>query len=393
MKYLALCASNSQNYEKNDFMPKIAVVIPKYGLVGGAEQFASELTGQLCNRTAYTFQVFANRWKGSAGTITFQKIPIISFPKFLTTVSFAWFARRLIRKSQFDLVHSHERIFEADIFTLHGIPHRYWIEQVRKKKLMSLYDLATAWVEKKLVMESRCKKFVAVSELTRQIFLKEYPVDPARVAVIHPGIHLSSLPPENHCNRRASVRKELKIGPDEIAIIFASMNFEIKGLDDILGALGRFRRQSGNFKLIVAGKGDFSKYKKLALVAGIADHVVFTGILGRDAMNDMYRAGDFYVMLSKFDTFGMVVLEAMAFGLPVIVSDRVGAKDLVVDGKNGFVVSDTHDHEFIASKIQCLFDKDTRRHMSDAAYATASQNTWERVTAQYADLYGGILGT
>ena len=372
-------------------MPDIAVVIPKYGLVGGAEQFAAELTGQLCNRTAYTFQVFANRWESNSGVISFQKIPIYSFPKFLTTLSFAWFVERRIRRGHFDLVHSHERIFAADIYTLHGIPHRWWISHIRQKKAMSLYDAATAWVEKKLVMESGCKKFIAVSELTRQIFLSEYAVNPDRVAVIHPGVHLPDDPLINKSDIRASIRRELGIAPDDPVMVFASMNFEIKGLDDILLSLAQVRRQYDHFKLIVAGKGNVKKYQKLAADAGVASHVIFTGVVGRERMNDLYRAGDLYVMLSKFDTFGMVVLEAMSAGLPVIVSSHVGAKDLVEEGKNGFVVADTSDHALIASKISNLFDEKKRRAMSEAAYRTAVQNTWKRVTEQYSAVYDEIL--
>lgn len=89
------------------FMPKIAVVIPKYNLIGGAEQFAAELTGKLCSRHQETFQVFANRWQSNSGSIPLHKIPIISFPKFLTAISFAYFAQRQLRRSNFPLVHSH----------------------------------------------------------------------------------------------------------------------------------------------------------------------------------------------------------------------------------------------------------------------------------------------
>lgn len=309
----------------------------------------------------------------------------------MTTLSFAWFVERRIRRGHFDLVHSHERIFAADIYTLHGIPHRWWISHIRQKKAMSLYDAATAWVEKKLVMESGCKKFIAVSELTRQIFLSEYAVNPDRVAVIHPGVHLPDDPLIGQSDIRASIRRELGIDPDDPVMVFASMNFEIKGLDDILLSLAQVRRQYDHFKLIVAGKGNVKKYQKLAAEAGVADHVLFTGVVGRERMNDLYRAGDLYVMLSRFDTFGMVVLEAMSAGLPVIVSSHVGAKDLVEEGKNGFVVADTSDHALIASKISHLFDEKKRRAMSEAAYRTAVQNTWKRVTEQYSAVYDEIL--
>ena len=182
-------------------MHKIAVVIPKYGLLGGAEQFVAELTGRLVASTGYDFHVYANRWQKSAAPITFQQIPIISFPKFLTTLSFAYFVQRQINRNNFSLVHSHERIFAADIFTLHGIPHRYWVHNIRRKQ-MSLYDLATAWVEKKLVYEGNCKKFIAVSSLTKDIFLQEYKINPDKVDVIHPGVDLNDYAQQD----KASVR-------------------------------------------------------------------------------------------------------------------------------------------------------------------------------------------
>jgi UDP-glucose:(heptosyl)LPS alpha-1,3-glucosyltransferase len=371
-------------------MSKIAVVIPKYGLVGGAEQFAAELTGKLCSRHQDTFQVFANRWQSNSHAIQFHKIPIISFPKFLTTISFAYFVQGQLHRNNFSLVHSHERIFAADIFTLHGVPHRYWVHHVRRKK-MSLYDTATAWVEKKLVYHGHCKKFIAVSDLTKDIFLQEYAINPDQVAVIHPGVNLTDYAQKNKDGVRHAIRSELGIGAADPVIVFASMNFEIKGLDDILFSLAQLKTQNCKFKLIVAGKGNIKKYEKMAKEAQISDHVIFTGMVSKDKIIRLYLAGDLYVMLSKFDTFGMVVLEAMAAGLPVIISSHVGAKDLVQEDKNGFIIGNTSDYGYIASKLKMLFDENIRRKMSAAAYQTATQNTWDMVATKYQDIYTDIL--
>lgn len=371
-------------------MRKIAVVIPKYGLVGGAEQFAAELTKRLSANPDYDFRIFANRWQSGSGTTTYHKVPIVSFPKFLTTLSFAWFVQRRLDHDHFDLVHSHERIFAADIYTLHGVPHRYWVDQVRCKK-MSLFDRATAWVEQKLVYEGRCRKFIAVSRLTKEIFLKAYAVDPGRVCVIHPGVNLSDYEHKNKDDVRNAVRSTFRIGNNDLVILFASMNFDIKGLDHILLSLAKLRAQNKKMKLIVAGKGNVKKYEKMAKEAGIADHVIFTGVVPRDQLVDLYLAGDLYMMLSKFDTFGMVVPEAMAAGLPVMISSRVGAKDLIQEGKNGFVIENPSDHDYIASRLKILMDEQTRKTMSAAAYQTAAQNTWERVARNYQDIYADIL--
>ncbi|MHB8138242.1 MAG: glycosyltransferase family 4 protein [Smithellaceae bacterium] len=368
-------------------MRKIAVVIPKYGLVGGAEQFASELTEKLSILRHDSFRVFANRWQSNSEAIGFHKIPIISFPKFLTTISFAWFIQKRIQHRNFDLVHSHERIFKADLFTLHGIPHRYWVHSIRCKQ-MSLYDLATAWVEKKLVYEGHCQKFIAVSELTKAIFLQEYPLNPERVKVIHPGVNLSDYAGKNRNDVRRTTRNVLGIGSEDLVIIFASMNFEIKGLDDIIRSLAHLKSR---VKLIVVGKGNVSKYENIARESGVADDVIFTGVVGREKLTDLYLSGDLYMMLSKFDTFGMVVLEAMAAGLPVMISNRVGATDLVTEGKNGFVIDDPSDYAYIASRLNLLLDTNIRAKMSSAAYQTASENSWDSVAKQYSDIYDEIL--
>ncbi|MDD3248831.1 MAG: glycosyltransferase family 4 protein [Smithellaceae bacterium] len=371
-------------------MSKIAVVIPKYGLAGGAEQFASELTGKLRDRTQDDFHVLANRIAPDPGAVRFEKIPVVSFPKWMTTVSFAWFVQNQIRRGNFDLVHSHERIFAADIFTLHGVPHRYWVDQVRRKS-MSLYDRATAWVERKLVLEGGCRKFVAVSSLTRDIFLREYPIDPEKVSIIHPGVELSGYRRKNKNEARHAVRSSLGIGENDPVIVFASMNFEIKGLDDIIASLGNLQKQAGSLKLVVAGKGNARKYQKMAGEAGVAENIVFTGVLDREKLMDLYLAGDLYVMLSQFDTFGMVVLEAMAAGLPVMVSSRVGAKDVVVQGENGFVIENPSDHDYVASVLKTMLDEGNRRRMSAAALATASENSWDAAAEKYRALYEEIL--
>ena len=370
---------------------RIAVVIPKYGLTGGAEGFAAELTGRLARNPRYEFHVFANRWIANSDRITFHKVPIVTFPKFLTTVSFAWFVKKMTEKTPFDLIHTHERIFRADIFTMHGVPHRFWVRDVRRKRVMSLYDAATDWTERKLVRSDACRFFLPVSTLTEEVFLETYPIDRRKVRVIHPGIHLQQggYDPE----RRRRARAEIGISQQEALILFVSMNFEIKGLDHLLKALAvlRSRGPTENFKLLVVGKGDERKYRALSRTLRIDDLVLFTGQLTRERMEEIYLAADIYAMLSRFDTFGMVVLEAMAAGLPVVVSTNVGARDLVIEGENGFVVEKVGDAEEVADKIALLLDENIRRRMGEKALETALSHTWEAVAADVEAIYAETL--
>ena len=99
------------------------------------------------------------------------------------------------------------------------------------------------------------------------------------------------------------------------------------------------------------------------------------------------------MMLSRFDTFGMTVLEAMAASLPVIISSNVGAKDLVRDGINGFVIEDTNNTDMICNKIGSMLDSKTRIAMAKETYNTALNNSWDAMTKKVEDIYEKMLQT
>ena len=370
---------------------KIAVVIPKYGLLGGAERFAYELTERLSLNEKYDFHVFANRWQSGSDRITFHKVPIIRFPKFFTTISFAYFTNRKISKMDFDLIHTHDRIFDANIFTMHGIPHHIWVHEVRKKS-MSLFDRATCWVEKCLINNTRCKRFLPVSNLTKKKFLQEYEIAPKKIQVIHPGVDIARFQKLDREHCRKEIREQFGIYPYDIVILFVSMNFEIKGLDYIMAAVGKAKASnpSHNIKLLVVGMGDYKKYSALAQKTGIKDSVIFAGVQ-KENLEKIYLASDIFMMLSRFDTFGITVLEAMAASLPVIISGNVGAKDLVLEGINGFVIKNSDDAGKISKKIAALLKKETRIKMGQEAYKTALDNTWAKKAKRTGILYEMLL--
>ncbi|MBC8199094.1 MAG: glycosyltransferase family 4 protein [Desulfobacterales bacterium] len=372
---------------------KIAVVIPKYGLVGGAERFAYELSERLSLNKKYGLHVFANKWQSNSDRITFHKVPIIKFPRFLTTISFAWFANRKIAKMNFDLIHTHDRIFDADIFTMHGIPHRIWVHEVRMK-FMSLFDRATCWVEKRLVNNTRYKIFLPVSNLTKEKFLQEYKIEPEKTQVIHPGVDIDRFHrlDREHC--RKEIRKQFKIDPSDIVILFVSMNFKIKGLDYVMAAVGKAKASypSRKIRLLVVGKGDYKKYGALAQQTGIKDNVIFAGIQ-KENLEKIYLASDIFMMLSRFDTFGITVLEAMAASLPVIISNKVGAKDLLREGINGFIIEDTTNTDMICDKIGFMLDSEIRSTMAKKAYNTALNNSWDTVAKRVEGIYEEMLQT
>jgi len=370
---------------------KIAVAIPKYGLVGGAEHFVAELTKLIALNPRYDIHVFANRWLSNSPRVAFHKVPVITFPKFLTTMSFAHFARNKMARMEFDLIHAHDRIFRADIFTMHGIPHRLWIHEVRKKN-MTLNDRATQWVEKILVERSGCRRFISVSNLAQDKFLQAYHIDKESAGVIRPGIDAGRFRNLDRELCRREIRGLWGLGQADVVILFVSMNFDIKGLDTLMAAVAKTKsnRPEEKIKLLIVGKGEESKYRRMAKSLGIGEDVIFAGV-HREKLESIYMASDVFSILSKFDTFGIAVLEAMAASLPVVVSGNVGAKDIVKQGINGFVIEERTDIDTISERIGLLLNREARIKMGENAYETAMNNSWEAVARKYELIYDELM--
>ncbi|HEV8644080.1 MAG TPA: glycosyltransferase family 4 protein [Burkholderiales bacterium] len=370
---------------------KIAVVVPKYGLVGGGERFVSEITRRLARNNEFEIHVFANQWYAETDAITFHKVPNVRFPRFLRPLCFAVFAQWMIDRADFDLVHSHDRIFRADVFSLHSVPHRGWVRDVRKKR-PSLFDRAIITIEHRMIAAGESSWFLPVSSVAKNAFCREYTTLPGQWQIAHPGVDVLRFATPDRAACRAEIRARHGIGLTDFLVLFVGMNFEVKGLDSIIAAVAKARRArpEANIRLLVVGRGNEGKFARIAQSFGIAEAVTFAG-KQVDGIERYYRAADIFIMLSAFDTFGLVVLEAMAAGLPVIVSTNVGAKDLVDEGVNGFVLANEHDADCAADRIAQLLDAGGREAMGAAATRTATDHDWERLAKTISRIYESKL--
>jgi UDP-glucose:(heptosyl)LPS alpha-1,3-glucosyltransferase len=369
--------------------PSIAVVIPRYGRIGGAENMAF----QLCERLAAMFDihVFARKWDQGSSLVTFHKVPMIHFPRWLQPLSFAGFAQQKISTMAFDLVHSHERIFRMDLMTFHGIPHRTWIRDMRQKS-MSGFDRATCWAEKKGIDNPALKKILPVSILVKKELFKSYAISEDRVSVMHPGVSISRFSRLDARSCRERIRARHGLSASDVVICFVGMNFEIKRLDLTLQAIAGMKHD-GFFpalpRLLIVGKGNSGPYLKMAQDLGIRDQIVFAGIT--DEVEAFYLASDLFVMPSRMDTFGLVVLEAMAAGLPVVISATVGAADLVAHGVNGFILPDNPSAQDMTQPLIRLMNPELRRSMGEAARQVAGNHDWDKVAGKMAGIYRTLI--
>jgi len=370
---------------------KIAVIVPKYGLLGGAERFVYELTERLSGVEDFAIDVFSNEWSSESRTINFHRIPKVLFPRFFRPVLFAYLTNKMTSSPSYDLVHSHERIFKMDLMTMHGIPHKTWIREVRHKSL-SLFDRCTAWVEKKGFTDRSTQLVMPVSQLAEREILKLYPMLEGRVRAIHPGIVLEKFKDKKREEIRSKIRKLYGFSSQDTVVLFVGMNFEIKRLDLILKAMATLEGEesrASHLKLMVVGKGNFKIYKRMVNQLQIAERVIFAG--PSEEVEKFYFASDIFAMPSKFDTFGMVVLEAMAAGLPPIIAKSVGASDLVEDGVHGFVLESDPSISDMGGALKRLLDPATRGMMAENARRQASNETWDCRATQVEKIYRQII--
>jgi glycosyltransferase involved in cell wall biosynthesis len=187
---------------------------------------------------------------------------------------------------------------------------------------------------------------------------------------------------------REPTRAALGLPADAMVILFVGMNFESKGLETIIRAVGllKSRNPSSRAHVLVVGKGDESRFRRIAVEAGCADAITFAGA-HRDGLSRFHAAADVFAMPASFETFSMATLEAMAAGLPVVISDRMGVRDLVSDRLNGFVVPADDAVEPCVDRFEQLLQVHMRASMTEAARVEARRHAWDHVADAVASVF------
>jgi UDP-glucose:(heptosyl)LPS alpha-1,3-glucosyltransferase len=144
------------------------------------------------------------------------------------------------------------------------------------------------------------------------------------IQVVHPTVSeefVNPAPPLFDWRERLNTPKDARV------VLFIANNYEHKGLDLVFDAVNEILKTKEIY-LWVGGRGNVPKYEAKAKKMGIGDFVRFTGMIKQN-LPHLYRSADLFVLPSKFDTFGIVVIESLACGLPVIISRNCGAISLM----------------------------------------------------------------
>ncbi|MBI4497126.1 MAG: glycosyltransferase [Chloroflexi bacterium] len=293
---------------------------------------------------------------------------------------------------EYDLVHSH---YWLSGWVGHFLRRRWRVPHVTMFHTMGeIKNRARAGeqesplrvrTERRIV--ARVDRIVAPSPQEGQQVISVYGAPPGRVTVIPCGVDLETFRPLD----RAAVRRTLGL-PEGRLLLFVGRLEPLKGLDILLGVLPLLEEA----RLLVVG-GDaqsgpeLRRLQALARELGVTERVSFVGSVPHERLPLYYNAADVCVVPSYYESFGMVALEAMACGTPVVAARVGGLQSTVRDGETGFLIP-WRCPEAYSERLEQLLRHDTlREHYARAARAAAQDFGWSAIADRVLALYDEVL--
>jgi UDP-glucose:(heptosyl)LPS alpha-1,3-glucosyltransferase len=231
---------------------------------------------------------------------------------------------------------------------------------------------------------------IAVSKLVARDLERTLGWPMERTRLIYNGVDLRRFAPTNRELYREAVRKRLKIGADELLVLFVAHNAALKGLPTLIRAVGQLRQANKPVRLVTIGGDDARKYARAARDHGAGDAIDCLGAIEDTA--PFYAAADVFALPTWYDSCSLVVLEALASGVPVITSSHNGASELLTQGRDGFVIDDPGDWQQLTAHLTSLLDPTTRQQMGTAARQLAERQPMEANYRQVMALWQQIAG-
>jgi glycosyltransferase involved in cell wall biosynthesis len=236
-------------------------------------------------------------------------------------------------------------------------------------------------------------RVIAVSEHIAEQAI-QLGVHPARIRVIRSGVDTDRFRPRD----RPSARQRLDLSPRAKVILFVGNLEPRKQVDVLLRVMAQVGDQMPEARLIVVGSGESAgahdqtaALASLARELGITDRVRFVGRLPDERLLDAYAAADVFALPSSSEAQGIVALEAMACGLPVVASGVGGLLGTVDQGKTGFLVPPADVHALARRILEVLCDAQRQAAMGEAARAAVQRFAWSRAIEATLDVYREVL--
>ena len=315
--------------------------------------------------------------------------------------------KQFIRDEQvsYTLIHSHYWLsgcVGTALSSLCGIPLVHMFHTLGYLKDQVTKPLGTAESPIRLRVEAQIAKqadrLVVASNREKSQLIRAYGVSAEKISTVPCGVntHLfRSLP-----SRQSKSHLNL---PDKRYILFVGRIDPVKGIDILLKAMRTVKDQAANADtlclLVIGGDGkrpaypedsEMHKLKQLTTNLRLEDTVLFLGSQKQERLPFFYAAAEMCVLPSRYESFGMAALEAMACGIPVIASDVGGLSSFIQDTKTGFLVPGENEKVLAARILTLLNDAALREGMGKEARQRAKEFSWKKIACQIMGLYTAL---
>ncbi len=253
--------------------------------------------------------------------------------------------------------------------------------------------------ERQVLRSADCIVAATPAEQSQLSFLYQY--DARKTVIIPPGVDTSRFYPIPKDEARAVIGLQ----PEDRLLLFVGRIEPLKGIETLIQAIGQLN-QAGlqaefpHYLAIIGGdpqvtelemNAEMLRLKRLTTSLGIDDLVLFLGKRSQDALPYYYSAAEVVIVPSHYESFGMVALEAMACGTPVVASQVGGLAFLVKDGETGFVVPDGEADALGERLALLLRDHAIRQHLGEQAAHYALDFSWQLISARILQEYQALL--
>lgn len=358
---------------------KIALSYPVCNRRGGVERIIYECARYLGNK-GHKVTVYAGEFEKSGAPFKCRRVHVCQGLGFFQPLAFFRQCSRILEPSRYNALGTFGCVCpEGGIYWAQSV-HAAWLEKA--KTLRPAWSLS--WWKQRvnpthpilLKLEQRhfrkggYRKVIALTEDVKSDLLRYYGVPENDVVVIPNGYSPEEFNVPAALELRGAVRRELRFGPDEKVIVFVANELERKGFPALLRAVESMR--DSRLRLLVAGRMA-PKHHPLVTYVGSTNEAV-----------RYYAAADVFAMPTLYEAWGLVIIEAMATGLPVLTSRLAGAAVAVREGVTGNLLDDPTDEAEIAAKLRPLIEgiHASRKDISESV----ADYAWSRVLGHYEDV-------
>jgi UDP-glucose:(heptosyl)LPS alpha-1,3-glucosyltransferase len=361
---------------------------------GGAERYTFDLAEALARRGHAVTLIASTLGPRPAGVecVELGERGVTRLGKYLR---FLDALDRYLDANAYDMVHAMLPVRRCDVYHPHAGVAAEAIESGHakhagavKRELARLANQvnvkrrAFARVERRLLEGRGSPVVLCLSEYVKGTVRKHYPgLGEDRLATLFNAVDLAQFDPAK--------ARPLDIRIDAVIGLMVAQDFERKGLREAITALSRLKAQDPPVMLRVVGKPDPTPYMELARSLGVGeDNVDFVG-----PMSDVFGAyveADFFVLPTRHDPCSLVVLEALAMGLPVISTKQNGACEIMEDCVHGFVLESADDVDGLAAAMRTMCDNATRARMREACLALRPRLAYDTHFDTLMRIYQGV---